>query len=428
MTAYASWPALLIPAVAAGAAVALVLTAAIQAAIIYVNRARLHVYANRFGVESEALHRTVEERNRLVAALEVTRTAAVVCVTVAALEVAIHAMGARPGTIVVAGLIIAAIVTLLQSVPRVLVKQNPERWGYALTPVARAYIVLLGWLEPIFELPARLVCRLLGISPPIAEEQQEELLRLVELEESTGGIEEEEREMIRGVIGLEDTTAREIMVPRLDIAAVSIEQTVEDAVHVIVTRGFSRIPLYEGNIDQVEGIIYAKDLLRALAGEKQPATLRDLARPAHFIPETKRVDELLKELRRARVHIAIVIDEFGGTAGLVTIEDLLEEIVGEIEDEYDLGEPTIERRGENEAVVDARVGFDVLEDLFGMEVQNAQVDTLGGLVYEKLGKIPRPGDKVQLDDLTITVLAVTGHRVKKLSLVRSTTPQADAAP
>jgi len=177
----------------------------------------------------------------------------------------------------------------------------------------------------------------------------------------------------------------------------------------------------------VVGMIYAKDLLRSLAAQERPATLRALARPAFFIPESKHVDELLGELRRQRVHIAIVVDEYGGTAGLVTIEDLLEEIVGEIEDEYDRNEATVERLGDDEAIVDARASIDLLDELFGLDIQDADVDTIGGFVYDHLGKIPVAGDEVHVGNLTITVLSVTGHRMKKLRIVRSVEPASPRA-
>ena len=175
------------------------------------------------------------------------------------------------------------------------------------------------------------------------EAEEEEMLRMMELEDDEGQIEDDERKMIRGVFGLEDTTVREIMTPRIDICAVDTGATPDEAVRVIIERGFSRIPLYEKNADEIVGLVYAKDLFRFLSEGTMPTTLKDVARPAFFVPESKHVDDLLTDMRRQRVHMAIVVDEYGGTAGLVTIEDMLEEIVGEIEDEYDKVEENIIR-------------------------------------------------------------------------------------
>jgi putative hemolysin len=411
------WAGILAVCGIVAAALALMLATAGEAALIYVNRVRMHVYANRSGVASEPLHRSIEYRNRLLSALEVLRAGAGVFAVAVILYLVLSRTGfhARPAAIACALVWLAIIV--LQSVPRTIVRLNPEHWGVALAPAASVLTFLLGWLGQLLELPTHAILRVLSVPTSAPVEEQEEILRLVEMEESTGGIEEEERNMIRGVIGLEDTTAREIMVPRLDIAGVGTDRSLDDAIQVIVSRGFSRVPLYEGSIDSVTGIIYAKDVLRSLAVNRSE-TLSSLARPAYFIPETKRVDELLRELRRERIHIAIVVDEYGGTAGLVTIEDLLEEIVGEIEDEYDRGETVVEKISENEAIVDARASIDTLDELFGVEVESADFDTVGGFVYDHLGKIPSVGDQVTAGFLTITVLSVSGHRIKKLRIAR----------
>ncbi len=195
----------------------------------------------------------------------------------------------------------------------------------------------------------------------------------------------------------------------------SDDETIDDAVSIIVERGFSRVPVYHETIDNIVGVVYAKDLLRCLAENRRPS-LTEIARPPYFIPESKRVDELLAELRQSKVHIAIVVDEYGGTAGLVTIEDLLEEIVGEIQDEYDREEAPIERVNENEAILDARVSIDALEELFGFEPEgdDHDYDTVGGFVYHHLGKVPAAGDEVRVDGLTLRVLSVLGRRIKKV--------------
>jgi CBS domain containing-hemolysin-like protein len=224
--------------------------------------------------------------------------------------------------------------------------------------------------------------------------------------------------MIRGIIKLVGTAAREIMVPRIDIVAVDTDATVEEVMALIMERGYSRIPLYEGTIDNVVGVLYAKDFLRYLARGAHPPSLKDIARPPYFIPESKKVDELLGEMRLNRVHMAIVVDEYGGTAGLVTIEDLLEEIVGEIEDEYDRSEVTIERLSVDEAILDARVGIDDLNELFGLAVEGEDFDTVGGFVYHLLGRVPIPGDEVCADSLRLRVLSVLGRRIKKVRAIR----------
>jgi CBS domain containing-hemolysin-like protein len=196
-------------------------------------------------------------------------------------------------------------------------------------------------------------------------------------------------------------------------------------VSVIVGRGFSRIPLYEKNVDSIVGIIYAKDLFRYLAEGRKPKDLRESARPAFFVPESKRLDDLLTDMRKQRVHMAIVVDEYGGTAGLVTIEDLLEEIVGEIEDEYDRVEEQIVRISDDEALLDGRVSIDDLNELFGAHVENEDYDTVGGCVFHQLGRVPAVGDVVEMTGVKLAVLSVEGHRVRRLRATRLETPVED---
>ncbi|MDP2728248.1 MAG: hemolysin family protein, partial [Dehalococcoidia bacterium] len=187
---------------------------------------------------------------------------------------------------------------------------------------------------------------------------------------------------------------------------------------LVVKYGYSRIPLYQDSIDNIVGILYAKDILRHLASGGPPESIRVLAKEPLFVPDSKRIDELLQELQEKRVHMAIVVDEYGGTAGLVTIEDLLEEIVGEIQDEYDREEPQIERIAEGEAILDGRVSIDDLKELFDMEITGEEFDTIGGLVIHQLGKMPSIGDAVELDGLSFQVLSTVGRRIKKVKATK----------
>jgi putative hemolysin len=303
------------------------------------------------------------------------------------------------------------LIALLDALPRLIVARSPESWGMRMVPVVRLFRMIFGPLAWAIDRSLSSVVPHNGEAPN--SDQTDQILRIVESEEDEP-IEEEERQMIRGIIDMEDTTAREIMVPRIDVVALDEEATLDEALKAIVERGFSRVPIYRDTIDNVTGIIYAKDLLRCLTENRRPA-LKDVARPPYFIPESKKVDELLAELRQSKVHIAIVVDEYGGTAGLVTIEDLIEEIVGEIQDEYDREEARIERVNEMEAILDARVSVDALTEMFGFRTDDQQdYDSVGGFVYHHLGKVPIAGDEVCVDGLTLRVLSVLGRRIKKV--------------
>jgi len=237
---------------------------------------------------------------------------------------------------------------------------------------------------------------------------------LVEVVEENKALEADERKMIHGIVELGDRTVREVMVPRIDMTAVGQDTPVADVLKRIHTSGHSRIPVFGEGIDDVVGLLYAKDLLHQVLSIPLDSPVGPLVRPAHFVPETKRVDELLHELQELKVHMAIVVDEYGGTAGLITIEDLLEEIVGEIRDEYDVGEETwIEPVNEHEAVFDARVSIHDVNQTLPLGLDDAEYDTLGGLVYARLGKVPAQGDAVRVDQATVSVLSTAGRRIRK---------------
>ena len=228
--------------------------------------------------------------------------------------------------------------------------------------------------------------------------------------------------MIHAVIELGDQRIHEVMVPRIAMVTLPASATFEEAIDTVIEEGHSRIPVYEETIDEIVGILYAKDLLPFLKGsaDERPA-LRSLLRTPVFVPESMSVDDLLHEFQRRKVHIAIVLDEYGGTAGLVTIEDLLEEIVGEIQDEYDEEEPLIVRLSDDEARIDGRADVDDLAELFdtdlGLEDED-EYDTVGGLIYHRIGGVPKPGDQVEVDGLTLTVETTDGRRVGKVLAVR----------
>ena len=246
---------------------------------------------------------------------------------------------------------------------------------------------------------------------------EEEIKSMVDAGEEEGVIEEDEKEMIFSIFDFGDTFVREVMVPRIDIISVEAETPLLEALDTIMAAGHSRIPVYNDTIDDITGVLYAKDLLPLLKRGETDIPLETVLRDPYYIPETKKVDELLPDLQQRKVHMAIVVDEYGGTAGLVTIEDLLEEIVGEIQDEYDSEEPIYEIISDDEYVLDARINLDDLAKLLGLEFADEGSDTLGGLIYDHLGRVPSEGDVVAYDGLQITVLSVEGRRINKVRVM-----------
>jgi putative hemolysin len=253
-----------------------------------------------------------------------------------------------------------------------------------------------------------------GIRPSYISEGELKAMADVAHEENV--IEGEERAFIHSIIDFGDTVVREVMVPRPDMVTVEAEQSITAALEVALTAGFSRIPVHAGQIDDVEGIAYTKDLMRAERVGRGEEPVRVSARPAVFVPESKEVPSLLREMQGEKFHMAIVVDEYGGTAGLVTLEDLLEELVGEIVDEFDVEEPSIERNLDGSIVVSGRYGVDDADTLLGAELPQGPWDTVGGLMLDLVGRVPDVGDSVEVGDFRLTALEVRGRRIGRVRI------------
>jgi putative hemolysin len=323
--------------------------------------------------------------------------------------------------------IILAIITLIlgELVPKSIALQHTEQIAMF---VARPIDLLSRLFNPLVHFlvgVSNLITKPFGVKPrrgmPIVTE--EEIKTMVDAGEEGGVLEEDEKEMIYSIFEFGDTLAREVMVSRVDIVAIEASTPVLDAIELITQHNHSRIPIYQGNMDNIIGILYAKDLLKVLREKGRDAAnqiqLSALVRPAIFTPETKKVDELLKEMQKRRMHMVIVIDEYGGTAGVVTIEDILEEIVGEIRDEYDQAEePMTQTVNESEWVIDARANLDDINELLQTNMPTEETDTLGGFVYSQLGKVPLPGDEIHFENLVLKVMSIAGRRIGKIRVQR----------
>lgn len=256
-----------------------------------------------------------------------------------------------------------------------------------------------------------------GSSGVPTDEEQWELEEQVIAAAEFGGIDARDREMLRSILRLDVSTVREIMMPRLDMVTVDVNSSLLEVAVSMCQNGHSRLPVFEESIDTIVGIVHSRDLLAILGRGESDKALREAMRPAFFIPESKRLDDLLEELQEKGVQMAIVVDEYGGTEGLVTMEDLLEEIVGEIEDEFsrDL-EPEVVRYPDGSALVDAGVTTDEVRALFGAVLDSTDIDTVGGYVYRSLGRIPQAGDIVVTEKLRIEVVSIFGRRLRKLRI------------
>jgi putative hemolysin len=399
------------------ALVVLFLSATAQASLVYIDRARLRHMLDESTPRAHALMRLLGDQTSTLSTILVIYTAALAVAAAVAFWFDLDLWAVTAAWIaVVAGLLELLVLLLAQFLGRVVGVARPE--SVALTFVRPVEILIR--LLFIFLIPLNALDRwlrgLLGVQHGITPADAEDRLR--HLVEGNADLEEDEREMIASVIELGEQPVREVMVPRIDIVAAPDASTVREVLDRIVESGHSRIPIYEASIDNITGVVYAKDLLKFLRDGEQTAAVKPLAREPSFVPETKKVDELLHEMQQRRVHLAIVVDEYGGTAGLITIEDLIEEIVGEIQDEYDVEEDMIQEVSDHEALFDARVSIRDVNDTLDLDIEDEDFDTLGGLLYHELGKVPNVGDEVRVDGAVVTVLTTTGRRVRKVRVMK----------
>ncbi len=242
------------------------------------------------------------------------------------------------------------------------------------------------------------------------------LQEFIDESEGEGLINEEEGDMLQSIIEFKETIVREIIVPRTDMVCCSLEDPLDLVVETILSSGHSRVPIYEGTVDRIVGLVYAKDLLKFWSRGDSTPSIESVMRPPYYVPETKKVEELLREFRSRRVHIAIVIDEYGGTSGLITFEDLIEEIIGDIQDEYDLEEDWLEVQEDGKVVVDARLSIDELQEHFDIQVDRDKFDTVGGYLFNLLGHVPRQGEVIEDGPLQMVVLKCDERKIHKVCI------------
>jgi putative hemolysin len=309
-------------------------------------------------------------------------------------------------------LLAIALVFWLEWVVELMVTHQPETWAMRLAPYVHTLTVIL---SPLLVLPLALGRRNGEDEESVITVTEEELKSMVDAGHEGGVLEGDERQMIYSIFELGDTLVREIMLPRIYITALEVSTPLSTAVDALIKSGHSRVPVYDESVDNILGLLYAKDLLRIWRKGEQTVSLRSLLRPATFVPEAKKVDELLEEMQAGRVHLAMVVDEYGGIAGLVTLEDIFEEIVGEIQDEYDQSEEApYTQVGEGEYIFQGRVDLRDFNEVMESQLPTEETETLGGFIYEHIGRVPSTGESLQVGDISLTIEQVTGRRIRKV--------------
>lgn len=312
-------------------------------------------------------------------------------------------------------LLVSSLITFfLEWTTESIIARNPETWAIRLSSYAR---VLYISMAPFLLIPNTLTKS--NESNQEGTVTETELISLVEAGQEEGVLEQEEQKMIVSIFRLGDTLVREIMVPRIDVLALEVNTPIDEALDALKRSGHSRVPVFKDSVDNILGLLYAKDLLGIWREGRREVSLIDHLRDAYFIPEAKKVDELLAELQAKRIHMAIVVDEYGGVAGIVTLEDIVEEIVGEIRDEYDQAEELLYQVvSEDEYLFQGRIDLDDFNDIMGTELPNSEADTLSGLIYSRIGRVPTAGDNVLIKDLQLTVEQITGQRIRKVRALK----------
>ncbi len=399
--------------------------AATETAITRIGRIRAMRLAEEGGRGARALVRIAENPapylNGILLVLLLVQLGGTTLATVVAVR-HLHQVGEIVATVVMTILLFV----FAEVTPKTWAVQRTDRAALLLAPMATALARVIGPIAKFLIRFANVIIPGKGLPQgPFVTEQEIKAMAEVASEEEV--IEEEEKELIHSIFEFGDTLVREVMVPRPDLVSAPVDSSMRDVLDLVLRHGYSRIPVYRENLDEIAGIVYAKDLLRHLHAGKADVPLEKIMREPYFVPETKKIADLLREMQQKRVHIAVVTDEYGSVAGLVTIEDLLEELVGEIADEYDREEPQIEPVDERTYRVNGRLSIDDVNELLDVELPHDEWDTVGGLMYGLLGAVPTQGATVMYDHLEFTAEKVQGRRIAKV-LIRRLDPEEVEAP
>jgi CBS domain containing-hemolysin-like protein len=419
--------------------------AAFQVAVISIRRSRLAQLVEEGRGAARLAEPLVEHPERFMTAsrivLVIASAGATVLAAVGAIGWAVAARGDRSAAAAIGAVLPPAIAGAVvgnllfyflgDALPRAYAATHEE--GVLLTWVRpmRLFTAVMTPVVWLVGLLGRSVAAVIG-NPfaPLARgaRSEEEIKVLVEGSAEEGILEPEEKEMIHSIIRFTDTTVRQVMVPRTDMTVMEVNTPLPEVVDLVLEDGHTRVPVYEGTVDHIVGIVHAKDLLRPLVEGRLDISLRDVLRRPYYVPEGKKVDELLHEFRREQTQLAIVVDEYGGTSGLVTIEDILEEIVGDIADEYDVEEPMVQPLGENAYLLDARLPIDDANEQLGLSLPGEEYETIGGFVFGELGRLPEVGEVLQHGPLDFIVHETDGRRILKIRLVRTDRPEQEPSP
>jgi putative hemolysin len=395
-----------------------------EVALISITRAKVRTLLNDGRKGAKPLSELKEKPNRFLIAILIGNNIVNVAAAAIATAVTISIFG-NIGLGIATGIVVILLLFIGEIGPKIYAARHTERLALSVsTPV----LYFTKFLSPVIWGIEKITGRP-GASAAIGEQAvtEEEIKEWIEVGKEEGTIEQEEREMLYSVLEFSDTIAREIMTPRVDVALIEDSRSLEEAMRIFTETGFSRLPVYHDSVDNIIGILNIKDVFSTAFAGKKAILLKDLMYDAFFVPETKKIDELLKELQVRKVQMAIVLDEYGSFTGIVTVEDILEELVGDILDEFDREEPEIQKIGDGIFVVDAKMWVEDLNDELDISLPvHESYETIGGLLIDRLGHIPHPGESVHISEshISLVVMQMLSRRIVKIKLILHTPPPA----
>ncbi|RKD34790.1 hemolysin [Thermohalobacter berrensis] len=370
---------------------------------------------------AKILKRIKKKMNTMLATILIGNNLVNIAATAIMTELIVEIFKGKGSTLIATGIMTVLILIFGEVTPKTFANQNPEKVsakvGYTLEKLSILFKPIIFILNKITSITIKIMGGDMSKNEPFITE--EDLKSLMDVGEEEGVLKHQEKEMIEGVFEIDDIDVTEVMVPRIDIVAISEDATIEEALDLIIRFGHSRIPVFEDTIDNIIGILYAKDILPYFFTKRDKITnktIRELMRQAYYVPETKKVSQLLKEFQHNKIHMAIVLDEYGGTEGLVTIEDILEEIVGDILDEFDNEIDLIEKKKTGEYLVKAEISLEEINEQLNLDLPEEDFESLGGFVFSTLGRVPIKGDFIKYRGYKMIVTSVVNRRIKQIKI------------
>ncbi|MDP2167072.1 MAG: hemolysin family protein [Thermodesulfovibrionales bacterium] len=415
-------PSLLNLIIIAASILAVAVLSSSESSIIAVNKLRIRTLKDKGDKRAQAAHRLLEKHDKLFSAVVLSGNLFTILATSMGTALAVNMLGEDYGVITATVLMTFLTAVFGELAPKTFAVTHSEKVTLFLAKPLELYIKAISPLIWVFNSSSNLILRMLGVkerpsSPFVTEEEIKALLKIGKEE---GTIEEEERKMLHRVFEFGDKMVSEAMVPRTEIVAIPENATIEDAVKLVSGEGYSRYPVIKESIDNITGLLYIKDMLMRMPEAQPGMPISDLMREAYYIPESKMVSELLDEMQKKKFHIAIVVDEYGGTAGLITLEDIIEEIVGGLQDEFEAleAEKDIEIIDERTSIVSGQTGIDEINELIGARLASEGFHTIGGFVFGLFGRLPRVGEQVRYHNLRFLILEMEDRKISKIKITR----------